>query len=132
MRPPVLSWARRLDSDARRRAGSLVAAGDLDDAVLEALGGRVRRALELVGDRGIGAAQERLGHAVELLAKPVRRLLADRAHPVLELVRPRLAQPVHLARRRPLQLLGLAALELRERDLDPGPDVALRPVHLLR
>ena len=51
-----------------------------------------------VGDEAVRAPQERLGRAVELLAQPVRRLLADRPHPVVELDRAGLAQRASISR----------------------------------
>src|SRR5207237_4861172 len=63
--------------------------------------------------------------------QPVRRLFADRAHPVLELEASRLAQSVHFARERTFELLELAPLDLGKRDLEPRPRLALRRVDLL-
>ncbi len=99
--------------------------------LVEALRRGVDRLLELGRDEPVGAAEERLRDAVELLAEPVGGLLADRAHPVLELDRARLAACVDLARRRALEMLDLPALELGERELDARARLALRAVDLL-
>ena len=93
---------------------------------------RLRRGLlELIGDQAVRPPQEGLGRSVELLAEPARRLLADRAHPVLELERPGFREAVDLARGRALELRDLARLELRERHLDPRPRLALCALDLL-
>ena len=90
------------------------------------------RLLQLGGDQPVRAPEERLGDAIELLAKPIGGLLANRAHPVLELDCPRLAARVDLASHRALEVVDLPALELCERDLDPCPRFALGAVDLLR
>ena len=103
----------------------------LDDAVVETLGGRVNGSLELVGDQAVGSTEERLGGPVELLAKSIRCFLADRAHAVFELEGAGLGPAIDLARDSPLDLLHLAPLELRKRNLDPRSRLALCVVDLL-
>ena len=80
------------------RAAGAVLARELDDPVVEPLRRGVHRLLQLGGDQAVRAPEERLRDAVELFAEPVAGLLADRAHPVLELERARLAARVDLAR----------------------------------
>ncbi len=104
---------------------------ELDDPVVEPPRCGVHRLLELGGDEAVRAAEERLGDAVELLAEAIRRLLADRAHPVLELERACFAPCVDLACHRSLEMLHLPALELGERELDPRARLALGAVDLL-
>src|SRR5262245_9851990 len=125
-------FRRRSLQGSSARAFRLLLADELDDAVVETLGRRVHRLLQLRGDQAVGAAEEGLGDAVELLVQPVRSLFADRAHAVLELERTRLAARVDLASRRSLEMLHLPALELGERELDPRAGLALRAVHLFR
>src|SRR5687768_16069625 len=100
-------------------------ARELHDPVVEPLGGRVHGLLELGGDQPVRAPEERLRDAIKLLAEPIRRLLANRAHPILELQCSGLAARVDLASHRALEVVDLPALELCERDLDPCPSFAL-------
>ena len=87
--------------------------------------------LELIGDEPVRPAQERLGRSIELFAEPVRRFLANRPHPVLELERAGLAEPFDLAVGRALELDHLTTLELGECDLDPRSGFALGALDLL-
>ena len=124
--PPISQF-----STSAGPARSLLAR-ELDDPVVEPLRCDVHRLLELGGDQAVSAAEEGLTGPVELLAKAIRRLLADRAHPVLELDRARFTACVDLTRGRPLEMLHLSPLELGESELDPGARLALGAVDLLR
>src|SRR5262249_46460203 len=120
-----------LFSPVRRDPRRALLAGDLDDAVVETLRGRVDRVLELPRDQAAGAPEERLGPPVGLFPQPVGGLLTYRSHAVLELERAGLASRVDLPLDRPLEALDLAPFELGEGDLDAGVSFALGPVDLL-
>ena len=66
-----------------------------------------------------------LDRAVELAGEPRRRLLPDLAHPLVERGRRDLGVALDLALGDPLEPLGLAPLELDQRQLEPRPGVGL-------
>ena len=70
-------------------------------------------------------AHHHLDGAVELAGEPRRRLLPDLAHPLVERGRRDLGVALDLALGDPLEPLGLAPLELDQRQLEPGPGVGL-------
>ena len=71
-------------------------------------------------------AHHQLDGAVELAGEPRRRLLADLAHPLVERRRRDLRVALDLALGDALEPLGLAPLELDQRQLEPRAGVGLR------
>ena len=70
-------------------------------------------------------AHQQLDRAVELAGEPRRRVLANLAHPLVERRRRQLGVALDLALGDALEPLGLAPLELDQRQLEPGARIRL-------